>query len=105
MVVTTIAVRVPCSATTKRNKSTKQTNQFFRMIRPMHTKTVLAAAMLLAGVQVQAAQGPSSSAAPYLQGVAPGVEFTSILTTGDSVGGYRMAGSVPTTTAMARSRC
>ncbi len=36
-------------------------------------------------------QGPSSSAAPYHQGIA-GVDITSILTTGDSVGGYRMAG-------------
>ncbi len=46
-----------------------------------------------------AATGPSSSATPYLTPVAPGVEFTSILTTGDSVKKkhkgnqtYRMAG-------------
>jgi hypothetical protein len=35
--------------------------------------------------------GPSSSATPYVQGVA-GFDITSILTTGDSVGGYRMGG-------------
>jgi hypothetical protein len=37
-------------------------------------------------------QGPSSSQTPYLVGTAPGVATQSILTTGDSVGGYRMAG-------------
>ena len=35
--------------------------------------------------------GPSSSATPYVQGVA-GYDITSILTTGDSVGGYIMGG-------------
>lgn len=35
--------------------------------------------------------GPSSSASPYNQGIA-GVDITSILTVGDSVGGYRMVG-------------
>jgi hypothetical protein len=46
-----------------------------------------------------AAQGPSSSATPYLVTIQPGVEFTSILTVGDSVKmkhkgneTYRMAG-------------
>jgi hypothetical protein len=37
-------------------------------------------------------QGPSSSQSPYLVRTTPGVVTTSILTTGDSVGGYRMAG-------------
>lgn len=36
--------------------------------------------------------GPSSSDAPYVVRSVPGVTLTSILTTGDSVGGYRMAG-------------
>ncbi|MEY2890785.1 MAG: hypothetical protein RJA98_693 [Pseudomonadota bacterium] len=36
--------------------------------------------------------GPSSSASPYVQGLLPGMNITSILTTGDNVGGYRMAG-------------
>jgi hypothetical protein len=36
--------------------------------------------------------GPSSSQDPYLVRSQPGVVFKSILTTGDSVGGYRMAG-------------
>jgi hypothetical protein len=40
-----------------------------------------------------AAQGPSSSQTPYLTGVKPGVDFTSILTTGDAApNGYRMSG-------------
>ncbi|NWG87301.1 MAG: hypothetical protein HXY26_07305 [Hydrogenophilaceae bacterium] len=44
-----------------------------------------------------AGQGPSSSQSPYLVPIAPGVEFTSILTVGDAVTGrnktsYRMAG-------------
>lgn len=38
------------------------------------------------------AQGPSSSDAPYLLPAAPGVSTTSLLTVGDSVGGYRMTG-------------
>lgn len=37
--------------------------------------------------------GPSSSQSPYLTAVAPGVKFTSILTAGDYIGAYRMAGT------------
>ena len=37
-------------------------------------------------------QGPSSSQSPYLVRTVPGVVTKSILTTGDLVGGYRMAG-------------
>ena len=37
-------------------------------------------------------QGPSSSQAPYLVRTRPGIVTTSVLTTGDSVAGYRMAG-------------
>jgi hypothetical protein len=56
-------------------------------------KTPLAAAIALAlSSSAFAATGPSSSAGPYMVGVAPGVSFTSILTTGDSVGGYIMGG-------------
>jgi hypothetical protein len=39
-----------------------------------------------------ASTGPSSSAAPYLVRTQPGIVTTSILTTGDTVGGYKMAG-------------
>ncbi len=39
-----------------------------------------------------ATQGPSSSASPYLVAARPGVVTTSLLTVGDTVGGYRMAG-------------
>jgi hypothetical protein len=37
-------------------------------------------------------QGPTSSHTPYVLPSAPGVKTASLLTTGDSVGGYRMAG-------------
>jgi Alkaline phosphatase PhoX len=39
-----------------------------------------------------AEQGPSSSQSPFLVRAAPGIVTKSILTTGDSVDGYRMAG-------------
>lgn len=62
--------------------------------------TVLAAAIAAAfSFNATAATGPSSSATPYLTPVAAGVEFTSILTVGDSVKkkhkgneSYRMVG-------------
>jgi hypothetical protein len=37
--------------------------------------------------------GPSSSDAPYLVRHVPGVTLTSLLSSGDSIGGYRMAGT------------
>lgn len=44
-------------------------------------------------LDVIAAQGPSSSQAPYITAIAPGIEFTSILTAGDvAKNGYRMSG-------------
>src|SRR5262245_34155537 len=36
--------------------------------------------------------GPSTTTEPYLLGTRSGVSTTSILTTGDSIGGYRMVG-------------
>lgn len=42
-------------------------------------------------MDVQAAQGPSSSQDSYLVGL-NGASFTSVLTAGDSVGGYQMSG-------------
>lgn len=36
--------------------------------------------------------GPSSSATPYLTSTNPNVQFTSIMTVGDAVSGYRMVG-------------
>lgn len=59
---------------------------------PMSLPLSLAILLVFDSGAALAAQGPSSSANPYLQGVAPGVAFTSILTTGDKVGGYAMAG-------------
>jgi hypothetical protein len=38
------------------------------------------------------ATGPSTTTTPYIIPVAPGVKLTSILTTGDAVNGYKMAG-------------
>jgi Bacterial protein of unknown function (DUF839) len=57
---------------------------------------LVVSAALLGAVAAFAApgaeQGPSSSQSPYLIRTTPGVGTESILTTGDSVGGYRMAG-------------
>ena len=53
---------------------------------------VTAAVIVTVGVAVRAATGPSSSESPYLVRTVPGVVTQSILTTGDSVGGYRMVG-------------
>ncbi len=47
----------------------------------------LAGTGLLAGVT-----GPNSSASPYLLPVQPGVQFTSLISAGDTVGNYRMVG-------------
>lgn len=41
---------------------------------------------------LQGITGPSSSQAPYLVPVTPGVDYTAILTAGDKVNGYMMAG-------------
>jgi hypothetical protein len=46
----------------------------------------------VAGAAPGGMTGPSSSDPPYLVRHVPGVTFTSVLTTGDSVGGYRMVG-------------
>lgn len=43
-------------------------------------------------VSAQAMTGPSSSASPYVLGLAPTVASAAILTVGDSVGGYRLVG-------------
>lgn len=48
---------------------------------------------LAAGANAQTmVTGPSSSQSPYVVPVAPGTVMTSILTVGDAVGGYKMAG-------------
>jgi hypothetical protein len=56
------------------------------------TAAVACALAVMSTGHAHAAQGVSSSQDAYLQAVAPGVEFTAVLTTGDAVGGYRMAG-------------
>lgn len=53
---------------------------------------IAAALAAMSHVAVAQTTGPSTSAAPYMQGIAAGVNFTSILTTGDTVAGYQMAG-------------
>jgi len=51
-------------------------------------------AVTAAGIALGASSisGPSSSESPYIVGSVPGVVTKSILTVGDSMGGYRMAG-------------
>ena len=49
-------------------------------------------ALAVVAIPVLAEQGPSTHTAPYLQAITPDVAFTSILTTGDSVSGYKMGG-------------
>jgi hypothetical protein len=50
------------------------------------------AAVLAFTASAMADTGPSTTTAPYLRAIAPGVELTSILTTGDNVGGYVFSG-------------
>ncbi len=49
--------------------------------------------MLLQTNGIAQVTGPSSSASPYLVPTATGVTFTSVLTTGDSIGTYKMCGT------------
>ncbi len=66
------------------------------------SSAALVGALTLAGTSVAGAAsahsprpaptGPSSSEAPYLVPAADGISLTSLLTVGDSVGGYRMVG-------------
>jgi hypothetical protein len=68
----------------------------FSKQRLMAAAAVIAAAMSVGGAAMAApggSTGPSSTDAPYLVRHVPGVTFTSLLTAGDSVGGYRMAGT------------
>jgi hypothetical protein len=60
-----------------------------------HLLKALGCLSLFALVQTNAwaqVKGPSSSQTPYLTPSVPGVQFTSILTAGDAVNGYKMAG-------------
>jgi hypothetical protein len=50
------------------------------------------AALIATVAPAIADQGPSTAVAPYLQPMVPGVKITSILTTGEFVGGYKMGG-------------
>jgi hypothetical protein len=50
------------------------------------------ATLLALSAPVMAETGPSTKTAPYLHAIAPGVELTSILTTGDAAGRYVFSG-------------
>lgn len=50
------------------------------------------AALFAMAAPAMAEVGPSTRTAPYMQAMVPGVEITSILTTGEVVGGYKMGG-------------
>ncbi|HLL88087.1 MAG TPA: hypothetical protein VK324_02175, partial [Tepidisphaeraceae bacterium] len=56
------------------------------------TYAATAAAALVLAAPALAATGPSTTQSPYVTPRAPGVTTTSILSVGDGVGGYRMAG-------------
>jgi hypothetical protein len=59
----------------------------------LNTLTLLVAAAVLAmATPTMAETGPSTNTAPYLKAIEAGVELTSILTTGDAVGGYVLSG-------------
>ena len=54
---------------------------------------LVSSVLIVVTMDVMATQGPSSSQAPYVNAIAPGVKFTSILTAGDAArNGYRMTG-------------
>jgi hypothetical protein len=53
---------------------------------------IIGAALLGMAIPAIADTGPSTLTAPYVQAIAPGIKVTSILTTGDVVGGYKMGG-------------
>ncbi|MGC2048936.1 MAG: hypothetical protein WA635_10035, partial [Gallionella sp.] len=54
---------------------------------------LVSSALVVMAMGAEAAQGPNSSQDSYINGIAPGVEFASILTAGDVArNGYRMAG-------------
>ena len=83
-------------------------HQPFRNTRAIAAFAGAAIVMTCAVVSAQY-QGPSSSKTPYILPVLPVVKTASLLTVGDSIGGYRMVGiptaSARSTTATARSRC
>jgi hypothetical protein len=54
--------------------------------------TLVSTSLLAVTAPSMADQGPSTTTAPYVHAIAPGVKITSMLTTGDAVGGYRMGG-------------
>jgi hypothetical protein len=61
----------------------------------MKMKTLAAlvnAALLAIAVPAMADKGPSTNTDPYVQPMVPGLKITSILTTGDMVGRYKMGG-------------
>jgi len=75
----------------------KQKRHHFRAGRVMYSKhriaVLVAGVLTVMAINVRAAgQGPDSSQPPYMKAIAPGIEFASILSTGDTINGYTMAG-------------
>jgi hypothetical protein len=63
------------------------------MFTKKHIALLVSSALAIIAMDSMAAQCPSSTQAPYMNAIASGVEFTSILTAGDIAGnGYRMSG-------------
>jgi hypothetical protein len=54
--------------------------------------TIAVAAIALSGAAAAQKIGPSTTTEPYVLPTRPDVATTSILTTGDNIGGYRMVG-------------
>jgi hypothetical protein len=50
------------------------------------------AALIAIAAPAMADQGPSTTTAPYVRAIAPDIELTSILTTGDTIAGYTFGG-------------
>jgi hypothetical protein len=65
----------------------------FRLLIAGGSMAALGATGIASAATPAGTTGPSSSDAPYLVRQVPGVNFTSILSAPDSVGGYRMAGT------------
>jgi hypothetical protein len=71
----------------------KLSTKLWRTYMKMKTLSLMVSAALISmTLPAMADQGLSTTTAPYVQALVPGVQFTSILTTGDAVAGYRMVG-------------
>jgi hypothetical protein len=72
-------------------------NRTYIMVDQAHYTTGISTAnveggQLLIVQQTSGASGPSTTTTPYVQAIDPSVQINALLTVGDSVGGYQMAG-------------